>query len=69
VVRLRVEKIVYFDSPEEADPEVALQAAKERAAELNLEDFVVASTSGATGLKACRIFRGFNLVVVRHQAA
>lgn len=65
---MRVEKIVYFDSPEEAEPEVTLQTAKERATELNIEDVVVASTSGATGLKACRIFRGFNLVVVRHQA-
>ena len=62
---MRVEKIIYFDSPEEADTEVTLEAAKERAKALNIRDIVVASTTGATGVKACRIFQGFNLVIVR----
>jgi len=62
---LKVEKIIYFDSPDEADTEVTLEAAKERAIALNIRDIVVASTTGATGVIACRIFRGFNLVIVR----
>jgi len=44
---------------------VTLETAKERAITLNIRDIVVASTTGATGVKACRIFRGFNLVIVR----
>ena len=63
---MKVEKIIYFESPEEADTEVTLEAAKERAKALNIRDVVVASTTGATGVKACKIFQGFNLVVVRH---
>lgn len=63
---MKVEKIIYFDSQEEADTEATLEAAKERAKALNIRDIVVASTTGATGVKACRIFQGFNLVIVRH---
>lgn len=65
-LRLRVEKIIYFDSPEEADTELTLHAAKERAETLKIRDIVVASTSGATGVKACKIFKGFNIIIVRH---
>ncbi len=63
---MRVEKIIYFDSAEEADTDLTLQAAKERAEALKIRDIVVASTSGATGVKACKIFQGFNLIIVRH---
>ena len=63
---MRVEKIIYFDSPEEADTEITLEAAKERAKALNIRDVVVASTSGATGVKACKIFKDLNLIMVRH---
>lgn len=45
VVKLRVEKIVYFNPPEEAGTEVAFKAAKERAGTLNIRDVVVASTT------------------------
>ncbi|MFN3622072.1 MAG: hypothetical protein ACK4TI_04190, partial [Nitrososphaerales archaeon] len=65
---MRVKKIIYFDSPEEADTDLTLQAAKKRAETLKIKDVVVASTSGATGVKACKIFKGFNLVIVRHHA-
>jgi hypothetical protein len=66
MVRLKVEKTVYFDSPEEADTELTLKAAKERAEALNIRDIVVASTTGETGVKALEVFQGFNLVIVRH---
>ena len=44
---------------------MTLEAVKERAKALNIRDILVASTTGATGVKACRIFQGFNLVIVR----
>jgi len=59
-------KIIYFDSPGPENTEETLRAARERAEELGIKDVVVASTTGATGVKACEVFKGFNLVVVRH---
>ena len=66
MVKLKVVKTIYFDSPEEADTELTLKATKERAEALNIKDVVVASTTGATGMKAVEVFQGFNLVIVRH---
>ena len=43
-----------------------LQASKERAQELGVKNIVVASTRGGTGLKAVRVFKGHNVVVVSH---
>jgi len=63
----KTEKIIaYFDSPGEENTDEALKLAKERAEELGIRDIVVASTRGETGIKASRIFKGFNLVIVTH---
>ena len=43
-----------------------MEAARRRAEELGIRDVVVASTTGETGLKACKVFKGYNLVIVRH---
>ena len=58
--------IVYFDKPGEANTEEILQLAKERAEELGIKNIVVASTRGHAGVKASKLFKGFNLVVVAH---
>ena len=58
--------IIYFSKPGEADADEAMKAALERAKELNIRDIVVASTRGATALKALEYFKGYNLVVVPH---
>jgi hypothetical protein len=58
--------IFYHDAPGEVNTEATLLRAKERAKSLRIQNIVVASTSGQTGVKACEAFRGFNLVVVRH---
>lgn len=58
--------IVYFDDPGDENTEETLRLAKRRADELEIKDVVVASISGATGLKASRLFEGFNLVIVSH---
>jgi uncharacterized protein len=39
---------------------------KKRADELGIKTIVVATTSGAMGLKAVQVFKGYNVVVVTH---
>jgi len=63
---MREESIIYYDAPGESNTETTLKVAKERAKALGIENVVVASTTGRTGVKACEVFKGFNLVVVRH---
>jgi hypothetical protein len=63
---LKEKKITYYESPAEADPEATFLRAKERAESLEIRDVVVASTTGRTGARACQVFRGFRLTVVRH---
>ena len=58
--------VTYFDRPGPQNTETTLKLAKERAEELGIQDIVVASTRGETGVKASEIFRGFNIVVVSH---
>lgn len=58
--------IIYFSKPGECDAEEAMKAALERAKELGIRDIVIASTRGATALKALEIFKGYNVVVVPH---
>lgn len=63
---MKTEKILYFETPGNRNTEQTIQAALERAKSLGIRDVVVASTSGETGVKACEVFRGFNVVVVTH---
>ena len=57
-------KAIYFDGrgPEHTDE--TLRLARERAEALGIRDVVVASYTGETGAKACRVFEGCNVVVV-----
>ncbi len=57
---------VYFERDGEVNTDNVLKLSKERALELGIKSIVVASTSGATGVKASEVFKGFNLVVVSH---
>lgn len=57
---------VYFEREGESNTDNVLILAKERAEELGIKSIVVASTSGATGVKASEIFKEFNLIVVSH---
>jgi hypothetical protein len=63
---LKEKKVTYYQSPEEADTETTFLRAKERAESLGIREVIVASTTGRTGVRACQIFKGFKLVVVRH---
>ena len=60
-------KTVYFTKPGPENTDETLRLAKERAESLRIKNIVVASTTGATGVKASEIFgEGYNLVVVTH---
>ena len=59
-------KTVYFEAPGKQNTESVLELVKNYAQDEGIRDIVVASTTGETGVKASRLFRGFNLVVVSH---
>jgi len=57
---------VYFEKPGHGNTERTLQIAKARAEELGVRTILVATTRGATGVRAAEELRGFNVVVVTH---
>ena len=57
---------VYFEKHGRGNTERTLQIAKARAEELGIRTILVATTGGATGVRAAEEFRGFNVVVVTH---
>jgi len=56
---------VYFEKPGRGNTERTLQIAKTRAEELGIRTILVATTSGATGVRAAEEFRGF---IVYHKS-
>jgi hypothetical protein len=58
----------YFEETGAAHTESALQIARARAEELGVRSVVVATTSGATGLRAAEVFADREVVVVTHSA-
>lgn len=59
-------EVFYFEKSGKENTERTLELAKRRAEELKIDQIVVASTSGSTGLKAAKKFQGKSLVVVTH---
>jgi hypothetical protein len=66
LVSYKVEKTVYFDNPGFRNTDMVLNLSKDRALALGIKDIVVATNSGATGVKASEMFKGLNLVAVTH---
>jgi len=56
----------YFERPGRENTQRTLELAKKRAEELGIKTILVASTRGETGVMACEVFRGYNVVVVTH---
>ena len=56
----------YFDNPGPGNTQKTLEIAAKRAEELDIQNVIVASSSGKTGLMAVRYFRARNLVIVSH---
>lgn len=61
---MKTKAVLYHDSPGKGNTEVTIKAALERARLLDIRDIVVASGTGSTGVLACEVFKGFNVVVV-----
>ena len=61
-------KIVYFENPGVNNLEETLQLAKKRADELGIKTIVVATTVGATAVRATEVFKGMKVVAVTHSA-
>jgi hypothetical protein len=59
---------LYFKKPGWKNTVRTLEKTAERADELGIQNIIVATTSGETGLLAARIFPKKNLVVVTHSA-
>jgi len=57
---------IYFERPGKENTETLLKLVKKYAETKRTKDIVVASTTGETGVKAARIFKDFNVVVVTH---
>ena len=59
-------KTVYFSNCGEENTDTLLKLVKTYAQDEGIKDIVVASTHGYTGVKASKIFKGLNVVVVTH---
>jgi len=59
-------KTVYFEKAGKQNTDALLRIVKDYLEDANIKDVVVASTTGETGVKASRIFKGYNVVVVTH---
>jgi len=59
-------KTLYFSKAGGQNTEAVLEFAKEYAEKEGIEDIIVASTTGKTGAKAAKTFKGHNVVVVTH---
>lgn len=57
-----------FEEPGKKNTEQTLRAGFDRGRELSIDEVVVASTSGETGLRALDIFSGFRVTVVTYHA-
>lgn len=66
VMSFKEEKILYFLEKGPVCTDKMLEKAKEIAEKRGIKSVVVASTRGATGVKASEVFRGYNVVVVTH---
>ena len=56
----------YFEKPGRENTQRTFDLAKRRAEELGIKTILVASTRGDTGVRACEVFRGYDVVVVTH---
>jgi hypothetical protein len=56
----------YFEKPDKENTQRTFELAKRRAEELGVKTILVASTRGETGVKACEVFQGYDVVVVTH---
>ncbi len=61
-------KTVYFEKAGPDNTDTVLKIARERAEQLGIKTVVVATTRGATAVKAMDVFKGLRVVAVSHSA-
>ena len=59
-------KTVYFEKPGVQNTDAALALAQDRARQLGIKTILVASTSGATAVRAMDVLKGLRVVIVSH---
>lgn len=59
-------KTTYFEEVKKENTELTFNIARQRAKELGIKTFLVASTTGWTGVQAMKAFEGMKLIVVSH---
>jgi hypothetical protein len=59
-------KVTYFNEAGKQNTDALLRIVKEYVEKEGIRDIVVASTTGETGAKASKIFKGYNIVIVTH---
>ena len=59
-------KVTYFNEAGKQNTDALLRIVKEYVEKESVKDIVVASTTGETGAKASKIFKGCNIVIVTH---
>jgi len=59
-------KVAYFKNAGKINTDTLLEIVRKYAEEEGIKNIVVASTTGETGAKASKIFKGCNVVVVTH---
>jgi hypothetical protein len=60
--------VIYFEEKGKENTDETLRLAQKRAKELKITHVVVPTTTGATAVKALKILKDFNLVVVTHMS-
>lgn len=59
-------RAVYFQEAGKHNTDALLRLVKEYAKRENIKNIIVASTTGETGVKASKIFKGYNVIIVTH---
>jgi uncharacterized protein len=59
---------IYFPKTGPGNTDDTLALVQERAEQLDIHTILVATTSGATGLKAATLLQGYNVITVTHSA-
>ena len=59
-------KVTYFNEAGKQNTDAVLRIVKEYVEKEGIRHIVVASTTGETGVKASKIFKGYNIVIVTH---
>lgn len=65
-MNLHERKVTYFNRAGPQNTEVLLEIVKEYVNKENIENILIATTSGKTGAEAAKAFRGRNVIVITH---